>query len=161
MNRNHRKGLSRILSADVSRLFLHWLQRLWSSLRSLSRQLLHPDRGRRNRRVRSENFHACPLAGVDQFRYPESMALEDLMATVAWRNSKQIQKRIAAANLAGYEGISSNNFHLCPLVGIKAFRDRESLTVSNLMERVMWRIPQQTDKTFSAIALDRQAIDWD
>lgn len=62
--------------------------------------------------------------------------------------------------------MSSENFHTCPLLGVKQFRCAESLTVEDLMAKVQWRFPKATPKatpnTSSSPSINsiRTQINW-
>jgi hypothetical protein len=55
---------------------------------------------------------------------------------------------------------------ICPLVGISQFRHAESLTVSELIAKVEWRIPtstssQKTAASANSVASVKNEINWD
>jgi len=52
---------------------------------------------------------------------------------------------------------------ICPLVGISQFRHAESLTVSELIAKVEWRIPtsQKTAASANSVASVKDEINWD
>ncbi len=172
MKRSRGKNFLRILGTDVSFLLLSWAKGVWSSLRRFFRRLLLPNRGRRNRiEVQAESFHDfCPLVGLEKLRKAESLTVDALMATVEWRgvkhnlrNPKLIRKAASVVDLPSIEVMSTEDFRICALTGVKQFRNAESLTLANLMENVQWRVPKSIQKTSasSSVASVQKEINWD
>jgi hypothetical protein len=88
-----------------------------------------------------------------------------------WGSFNRFVRRSLYPN-QGRRASSSANYsdlaHICPLVGISQFRHAESLTVSDLMAKVKWRIPIQTVKVATSatapsasVASVKDEINWD
>jgi hypothetical protein len=87
-----------------------------------------------------------------------------------WSSFSRFLKRSLYPN-QGRRPISSNAkgvkaTQICPLIGISQFRHAESLTVSELIDKVQWRIPnssssQKTAASANSVASVKDEINWD
>jgi hypothetical protein len=97
-NRSHSNGISGTVWS--------WIKGVLGKLQRFAMRLFRPNRGRPSSVEKfSENFHTCPLLGVKQFRYAESLTVEALMAKVQWRFPKVSPK--ATPNTSSSPSINS------------------------------------------------------
>jgi hypothetical protein len=163
MKRSRRQGSPRILKTDLPSLLLSWLKGVWGSLRRFVMRLLHPNRGRRNYVIELQSEkpkpHICPLVGVEGLEQAGSLTVSNLMEKVQWRGAlqwKPLEETTETFNDSIVavpkirSGLKLDKPHISPLVGIERFKQSaESLTVSDLMEKVQWHPAGETTETFS------------
>jgi hypothetical protein len=163
MKRSRRQGSPRILKTDLPSLLLSWLKGVWGSLRRFVMRLLRPNRGRRNYVIELQSEkpkpHICPLVGVEGLEQAGSLTVSDLMEKVQWRGALQwnpLEETTETFNDSIVavpkirSGLKLDKPHISPLVGIERFKQSaESLTVSDLMEKVQWHPAGEPTETFS------------
>jgi hypothetical protein len=78
-----------------SEVLISWFKGIWGKLNRWLSRRLRPNLGRRNEVVSSLTGHNSPLMGLSQFRNPESLTVQELMAKVQWQIPKQAQKTVS------------------------------------------------------------------
>lgn len=114
MKKNRDRGLAKLLTTDVTGLFLRWIQGIWSGLSRWFGRSSRPNKGRRPTSLTARSINrdtvdpaylpikdapTSPLIGVQQFLNSESLTVGELMAKVQWRFVGQSVKTVSAPSV--------------------------------------------------------------
>ncbi|MDX1978065.1 MAG: hypothetical protein SFT94_10365 [Pseudanabaenaceae cyanobacterium bins.68] len=71
-----------------------WLRAILGKLHRWLRRLFMPNRGRRAAAI-DQVRDSAPVIGINQFRHPEQLTVQELFAKVQWQMPKQTAKTVA------------------------------------------------------------------
>ncbi|AFY73808.1 hypothetical protein Syn7502_01763 [Synechococcus sp. PCC 7502] len=79
---------------NFSQVLINWFKGIWNKFNRWLMRRLRPKQGLRGSGI-STATHNTPLSGVAQFRHPESLTVQELLAKVQWQLPKQANKTVS------------------------------------------------------------------